>query len=80
MSRLDRRKARTRQALIRTRAVRLIAEGRGDRASIQEITERDVLSTYAGGPARRGVRVWQSQRNSPEMRLTEPATMTTPNT
>ena len=23
---------------------------------------------------------WQSQRNSPEMRLTEPATMTTPNT
>ena len=40
----------------------------------------DVLSTYAGGPASPGVRVWQSQRNSPEMRLTEPATMTTPNT
>ncbi len=38
VSRLDRRKARTRQALI-DGAVRLIAEGRGDRASIQEITE-----------------------------------------
>ncbi|TVZ02258.1 TetR/AcrR family transcriptional regulator [Trebonia kvetii] len=37
-SRLDRRKARTRQALIDA-AVRLIAERRGDRASIQEITE-----------------------------------------
>ena len=37
-SRLDRRKARTRQALIDA-AVRLIAEGREDRASIQEITE-----------------------------------------
>ena len=37
VSRLDRRKARTRQALIDA-AVRLIAEGRGDRASIQEIT------------------------------------------
>jgi AcrR family transcriptional regulator len=37
-SRLDRRKARTRQALIGA-AVRLIAEGRGGRASIQEITE-----------------------------------------
>jgi AcrR family transcriptional regulator len=37
-SRLDRRKARTRRALIDA-AVRLIAEGRGDRASIQEITE-----------------------------------------
>jgi AcrR family transcriptional regulator len=37
-SRLDRRKARTRQALIDA-AVRLIAEGRGDRASIQEITD-----------------------------------------
>lgn len=37
-SRLDRRKARTRQALIDA-AVHLIAEGRGDRASIQEITE-----------------------------------------
>ena len=37
-SRLDRRKARTRQALIDT-AVRLIAEGRGERASIAEITE-----------------------------------------
>ena len=37
-SRLDRRKARTRQALIDA-AVRLIAEGRGDRASITEITE-----------------------------------------
>jgi AcrR family transcriptional regulator len=35
---LDRRKARTRQALIDA-AIRLIAEGRGDRASIQEITE-----------------------------------------
>src|SRR5208282_2114970 len=33
VSRLDRRKARTRQALIDA-AVRLIAEGRGDRASI----------------------------------------------
>ncbi|MGA3152197.1 MAG: TetR/AcrR family transcriptional regulator [Streptosporangiaceae bacterium] len=38
VSRLDRRKARTRQALTDA-AVRLIAEGRGDRASIQEITE-----------------------------------------
>jgi AcrR family transcriptional regulator len=38
VSRLDRRKARTRRALIEA-AVRLIAEGRGDRASIQEITE-----------------------------------------
>jgi AcrR family transcriptional regulator len=38
VSRLDRRKARTRRALIDA-AVRLIAEGRGDRASIQEITE-----------------------------------------
>ena len=37
-NRLDRRKARTRQALIDA-AVRLIAEGRGDRASIAEITE-----------------------------------------
>ena len=37
-SRLDRRKARTRQALIDA-AVRLIAEGRGERASIAEITE-----------------------------------------
>jgi AcrR family transcriptional regulator len=37
-SRLDRRKASTRRALIDA-AVRLIAEGRGDRASIQEITE-----------------------------------------
>jgi len=38
VSRLDRRKARTRQALTDA-AVRLIAEGRGDRASVQEITE-----------------------------------------
>ena len=38
MSRLDRRKARTRQALIDA-AVRLIAEGRGGRASVAEITE-----------------------------------------
>jgi AcrR family transcriptional regulator len=38
VSRLDRRKVRTRQALIDA-AVRLIAEGRGDRASIAEITE-----------------------------------------
>jgi AcrR family transcriptional regulator len=37
-NRLDRRKARTRQALVEA-AVRLIADGRGDRASIQEITE-----------------------------------------
>jgi AcrR family transcriptional regulator len=37
-SRLDRRKARTHQALIDA-AVRLIAEGRGERASVQEITE-----------------------------------------
>ena len=37
-SRLDRRKARTWQALIDA-AVRLIAEGRGERASIAEITE-----------------------------------------
>ena len=37
-SRLDRRKARTRKALIDA-AVHLIAEGRGDRATIQEITE-----------------------------------------
>src|SRR6201993_1557753 len=38
VNRLDRRKARTRQALVDA-AVRLIAEGRGDRASVQEITE-----------------------------------------
>ena len=38
-SRLDRRKARTRQALIDA-AVRLIAEGPGDGASIQEITDK----------------------------------------
>jgi AcrR family transcriptional regulator len=38
LTRLDRRKARTRQALIDA-AVRLIAQGRGDRASIQEITD-----------------------------------------
>ena len=38
VTRLDRRKARTRQALIHA-AARLIAEGRGDRASIQEITD-----------------------------------------
>ena len=37
-SRLDRRKARTRQALIGA-AVQLIAQGRGERASIQEITD-----------------------------------------
>jgi AcrR family transcriptional regulator len=37
-NRLGRRKARTRQALIDA-AVRLLAEGRGERASIQEITE-----------------------------------------
>jgi AcrR family transcriptional regulator len=37
-SRLDRRKARTRKALIDA-AVRLIAEGCADRATIQEITE-----------------------------------------
>jgi len=37
-NRLDRRKARTRQALIDA-AARLIAEGRGERASVQEITE-----------------------------------------
>lgn len=37
-NRLDRRKARTRQALIDA-AVRLIADGRGQQASIQEITD-----------------------------------------
>jgi AcrR family transcriptional regulator len=37
-TRLDRRKARTRQALIDA-AIGLIARGRGERASIQEITE-----------------------------------------
>jgi AcrR family transcriptional regulator len=37
-NRLDRRKARTRQSLLEA-AVRLIADGRGDRASIQEITD-----------------------------------------
>jgi AcrR family transcriptional regulator len=37
-SRPDRRKARTRQALIDA-AVQLIADGRGERASIQQITE-----------------------------------------
>jgi AcrR family transcriptional regulator len=37
-SRLDRRKARTRQALIDA-AVQLIGDGRGDRASVQEITD-----------------------------------------
>ena len=36
-NRLDRQKARTRQALVDA-AVRLIAEGRGERASVQEIT------------------------------------------
>jgi len=39
-NRLDRRKARTRRALVDA-AVRLIAEGRGDRARIQKITETD---------------------------------------
>src|SRR5215470_18606205 len=38
-SRLDRRKARTRQALIDA-AVSLIADGRGEAASIQEITDK----------------------------------------
>jgi AcrR family transcriptional regulator len=38
-NRLDRRKARTRQSLIDA-AVRLIADGRGDRASVQEITDQ----------------------------------------
>ena len=38
VNRLDRRKARTRQALIDA-AVTLIAEHRGERASVQEITE-----------------------------------------
>jgi AcrR family transcriptional regulator len=38
-SRLDRRKARTRQALIDA-AVGLIADGRGEAASIQEITDK----------------------------------------
>src|ERR1700749_5261838 len=38
VSRLDRRKARTRQALLDA-AVRRFPEGRGDRASIAEITE-----------------------------------------
>jgi AcrR family transcriptional regulator len=38
-SRFDRRKARTRQALIDA-AARLIAEGPGEAASIQEITEK----------------------------------------
>ena len=37
-TRLERRKARTRQALVDA-AVQLIAEGRGERASIQEITD-----------------------------------------
>jgi AcrR family transcriptional regulator len=37
-NRLDRRKARTRQALVDA-AVRLIADGRGQQASIQEITD-----------------------------------------
>jgi AcrR family transcriptional regulator len=37
-NRLDRRKARTRQSLVDA-AIRLIAEGRGERSSIQEITE-----------------------------------------
>ena len=37
-NRLDRRRARTRQSLIEA-AVRLIADGRGDRASIQQITD-----------------------------------------
>jgi len=37
-NRTDRRKARTRQALLDA-ATRLIAEGRGERASIQEITD-----------------------------------------
>ena len=37
-NRLDRRKVRTRQALVDA-AARLIAEGRGQQASIQEITD-----------------------------------------
>ncbi len=45
VSRLDRRKARTRQALIDA-AVRLIAEGRGDRASIAEITEEADIGSF----------------------------------
>lgn len=38
VNRLDRRKARTRRALVDA-AVRLIGEGRGERATIQEITD-----------------------------------------
>lgn len=38
LTRVDRRKARTREALIEA-AVRLIADGQGERASIQQITE-----------------------------------------
>lgn len=37
-TRLDRRKARTRRALVDA-AIRLIGEGRGERATVQEITE-----------------------------------------
>ena len=46
-SRLDRRKARTRQALIDA-AVRLIAEGRGERASIAEITAEGCCGCASG--------------------------------
>jgi hypothetical protein len=104
-SRLDRRKARTRQALIDD-AVRLIAEGRGDRASIAEITEEADIGLRGVGIGMRGSGSGRGScpyplaaeasgerpricggsglsgrvyRNSPEMRLIEPATMTTPN-
>jgi AcrR family transcriptional regulator len=53
-SRLDRRKARTRQALIDA-AVRLIAEGSGEGASIQEITDKADIgfgSFYTTSPAK----------------------------
>jgi len=97
-SRLDRRKARTRQALIDA-AARLIAEGRGDRASIAEITEEADIgfgSFYNHFDSKEPDCIVPPERllppractaphvmgyrNSPEMRLTEPATMTTPNT
>ena len=64
-SRLDRRKARTRQALIDA-AARLIAEGRGEGATIEEITDkrrhwirRVVIQTNSPAsrppPGRRGI-------------------------
>ena len=73
VSRLDRRKARTRQALIDA-AVRLIAEGRGDRASIQEITEEADIgfgSFYNHFDSKEALAVVALQRYGTTRRLAE---------